>query len=61
VEILSKDRLSALEIVFKDEPAQYVKAVLRLMPRDIAIENVMSDMSDENLTCSCSKFPTTCA
>jgi hypothetical protein len=41
--------MAALEIMMKEKPNEYVRAVLSIMPKEIAIESVMSDMSDEQL------------
>jgi hypothetical protein len=40
---------AALEIMLKEKPNEYVRAVLSIMPKEIAIDSVMSDMSDEQL------------
>ena len=40
---------AALEIMLKEKPNEYVRAVLSILPREIAIENVTADMSDEDL------------
>ena len=39
----------ALEAAWLDKPVDYVRAVLSVMPRELAIENVMSDMTDADL------------
>jgi hypothetical protein len=41
--------MAALEIMMREKPNEYVRAVLSIMPKEIAIESVMSDMSDEQL------------
>jgi hypothetical protein len=38
--------LHALQRAYRDKPVEYVKAVLSVMPKELAIENVMADMSD---------------
>jgi hypothetical protein len=39
----------ALEAMLREKPNEYVRAVLSVMPRELAIENVMADVSDEQL------------
>jgi hypothetical protein len=41
--------MAALEIMLKEKPNEYVRAVLSIMPKELQIESVMSDMSDEQL------------
>ena len=41
--------LHALQRAYRDKPVEYVKAVLSVMPKELAIENVMADMSDADL------------
>jgi hypothetical protein len=41
--------MAALEIMMKEKPNEYVRAVLSIMPKEIAIENVMAEVSDEQL------------
>jgi hypothetical protein len=41
--------LYALQRAFRDKPVEYVKAVLSVLPKELAIESVMSDMSDADL------------
>jgi hypothetical protein len=40
---------AALEIMLREKPNEYVRAVLSVMPREIAIENVMTDLDNEQL------------
>jgi hypothetical protein len=40
---------AALEIMLREKPNEYVRAVLSVMPREIAIENVMADLDNEQL------------
>jgi hypothetical protein len=41
--------LFALERAYKDKPVEYLRAVLSVMPKELAIESVMADMSDADL------------
>jgi len=41
--------LHALQRAYRDKPIEYVKAVLSVMPKELAIESVMADMSDADL------------
>jgi hypothetical protein len=41
--------MAALEIMLKEKPNEYVRAVLSIMPKEIAIENVTAEMTDEDL------------
>jgi hypothetical protein len=40
---------TALEIMLREKPNEYVRAVLSVMPREIAIENVMADIDNQQL------------
>ena len=40
---------AALELMLKETPSEYVRAVLNILPREIAIESVTSELSDEDL------------
>jgi hypothetical protein len=39
----------ALETMYRDKPNEYVRAVLSVMPKELAVENVMTDINDEQL------------
>ena len=39
----------ALETMYRDKPNEYVRAVLSVMPKELAVENAMSDINDEQL------------
>jgi hypothetical protein len=41
--------MAALEIMMKERPNEYVRAVLSILPKEIAIENVTAEMTDEDL------------
>jgi hypothetical protein len=41
--------LEALETMYREKANEYVRAVLSLMPKELAIESVMADMSDDQL------------
>src|SRR5262245_60022983 len=40
---------AALEIMFREEPAAYCKLIASVLPREIAFENVTSEMSDDQI------------
>src|SRR5262249_4370118 len=40
---------AALDVLYSQEPAKFVSEVLKLMPKDIAIESVMADLTDSQL------------
>jgi hypothetical protein len=48
-----KDGLShgraALEILFKEKPGEYVRAVLSILPKEFTIESVTADLKDDEL------------
>jgi len=39
----------ALQAAWRQKPIEYAKLVLSVMPKELAIENVMSDMSDQDI------------
>jgi hypothetical protein len=39
----------ALETMYREKPNEYVRAVLSVMPKELAVENVMTDITDEQL------------
>src|SRR6266508_3639085 len=41
--------MAALEIMLKERPSEYVRAVLSILPKELQIESVMSDLNDEQL------------
>ena len=41
--------LEALETLFREKPGEYVRAVLSILPRELQIESVMSELSDHDL------------
>ena len=40
---------AALELMMREKPNEYVRAIFSLLPREFVIENVMSDIDDEGL------------
>jgi hypothetical protein len=40
---------ASLEIMMKEKPNEYVRAVLSILPKEIAIESVTAEMTDEDL------------
>jgi hypothetical protein len=40
---------AALELMLKETPSEYVRAVLSILPREIAIENITSELGAEEL------------
>jgi hypothetical protein len=41
--------MASLEIMMKERPNEYVRAVLSILPKEIAIESVTAEMTDEDL------------
>ena len=41
--------LHALQRAYRDKPVEYVKAVLSVMPKDLTIESITSNMTDADL------------
>jgi len=44
-----KNGASALEITFREAPSVYLRTICSLLPKEMIIEDVMSDVSDEQL------------
>jgi hypothetical protein len=39
----------ALEAMLREKPNEYVRAVLSVLPRELTIESITSDLSDEQI------------
>jgi hypothetical protein len=44
-----KNGPAALEITFREQPAVYLRTVVSILPKELIVEDVMSDVSDEQL------------
>jgi len=41
--------LAAMEMMYKEKPNEYVRAVLSVMPKELAIENFTAGMSVDDI------------
>jgi hypothetical protein len=44
-----KNGKAALEIMFKEKPSEYVRAMLSVLPREFVFEEALADFGDEDI------------
>jgi hypothetical protein len=45
----SENGAAALDITFKEKPAEYVRAVLSVLPKEFVFDNSLADLGDEQI------------
>jgi hypothetical protein len=48
-EAWARDGANALKVMIAEQPADFVKVVASLMPRELIFENVMSDLDEQQI------------